>query len=82
MSIRLLLSLIVKPLIVMPLILVLFGGGVQAYSGPGSGISFVGALISVVASVFLVIGAILAWPFRAWLKRRRKLLAARNDSAK
>jgi predicted Na+-dependent transporter len=76
-SIRLPLS-----LMVMPLLLVLFASTAQAYSGPGSGISFVGALISVVVSVFLVIGAILAWPFRAWLKRRRKLQASRNESAK
>jgi hypothetical protein len=63
------------------LILVSCAGMAQAYSGPGSGISFVGALISVLVSIVLVVGAILAWPVRAWLKRRRRLKAARDDAA-
>jgi hypothetical protein len=73
--------------ILLSLILVLFVnvvqvGVAQAYSGPGSGISFFGALISVLVSIVLIIGAILAWPVRAWLKRRRKLQAARAESGK
>jgi hypothetical protein len=76
-SFRILLS-----LILVLLVNVVQVGVAQAYSGPGSGISFIGALISVLVSFVLVIGAILAWPFRAWLKRRRKLQAARNESGK
>jgi Kef-type K+ transport system membrane component KefB len=67
---------------VLVFILMLAASAAQAYSGPGSGISFVGALISVLVSVVLVIGAILAWPFRAWLKHRRKRAADSAESAK
>lgn len=63
------------------LTLSLVGLSVQAYSGPGSGISFFSALISVLVSIVVVIGAILAWPVRAWLKRRRKQRALRDSAA-
>lgn len=62
------------------LTLILLMMPLQAYSGPGSGISFFSALISVLISIVVIIGAILAWPVRAWLKRRRKRRALGESS--
>ena len=44
---------------------------VDAYIGPGAGISVLGSIISVIVGVFLAIGAILFWPIRRVLKRRK-----------
>jgi len=42
-----------------------------AYIGPGAGISVLGSLLSILATFFVAIGAIVFWPLRKWLKRRR-----------
>lgn len=43
-----------------------------AYIGPGAGITMLGALWGVVVAVFLAIGAVLFWPIRILLRKRRK----------
>jgi membrane protein implicated in regulation of membrane protease activity len=43
-----------------------------AYNGPGSGVSFLAALWAVLAGFFVVLSAILFWPVRAFLRRRRE----------
>jgi hypothetical protein len=43
-----------------------------AYIGPGAGITMLGALWGVVVAVFLAIGAVLFWPIRVLLRKRRK----------
>ena len=43
----------------------------EAYIGPGAGITFIGALIGLVAAVLSAIGFILFWPIRRALKRRK-----------
>jgi len=42
-----------------------------AYIGPGAGISVVGSLLSILATFFVAIGAIIFWPLRKLLKRRK-----------
>ena len=42
----------------------------SAYIGPGSGISIVGSLFGLLATIFLAVGAILFWPYRRMLKKR------------
>jgi membrane protein implicated in regulation of membrane protease activity len=42
-----------------------------AYIGPGAGISVLGSLLSILATFFVAIGAIVFWPLRKWLKRRK-----------
>jgi hypothetical protein len=48
-----------------------------AYNGPGSGVSFLAALWSVLAGFFVVLSAILFWPVRALLRRRRNVATPR-----
>ena len=47
-----------------------------AYIGPGAGISVLGSLLGILATIFVAIGPILFWPLRKFLKRRK----ARRDS--
>lgn len=41
-----------------------------AYIGPGSGISVIGSLLGLLATVLLAVGAIALFPFRRMLKKR------------
>jgi hypothetical protein len=43
----------------------------HAYVGPGAGLTLIGSLIGLGAAVLAAIGAVLLWPFRRWLKRRK-----------
>ncbi len=47
-----------------------------AYIGPGAGISVLGSLLSILATFFVAIGAIVFWPLRKLLKRRKARRAA------
>ena len=42
-----------------------------AYIGPGAGISVLGSLLSILATIFVAIGAIIFWPLRKFIKRRK-----------
>jgi hypothetical protein len=42
-----------------------------AYIGPGAGITMLGALWGVVVAIALAIGAVLFWPIRALMRRRK-----------
>lgn len=44
-----------------------------AYIGPGAGISVVGSLLSILVTFFVAIGAIIFWPLRKLMKRRKAL---------
>jgi hypothetical protein len=44
-----------------------------AYVGPGAGITLIGALIGLVSAVFLALFALLRWPIRRYLARRKAL---------
>jgi len=52
-------------------LLLVTSGQALAYIGPGAGISVVGSLLSILATFFVAIGAILFWPVRKFLKRRK-----------
>lgn len=51
----------------------------SAYIGPGSGISIVGSLFGLLATIFLAVGAILFWPYRRMLKKRMQKKAADEE---
>lgn len=42
-----------------------------AYVGPGAGLSLFSSVIGLVVAVLAALGAILLWPVRRWLKRRK-----------
>lgn len=42
-----------------------------AYIGPGAGITMLGALWGVIVAVVLALGAVLFWPIRALMRRRK-----------
>ncbi len=50
-----------------------------AYVGPGAGITMIGTLIGIVVVIFGAIGAILYWPIRAMLRKKRA--AAKDGNA-
>lgn len=59
----------IKPVLLVTLLAI--SGQALAYIGPGAGISVVGSLLSILATFFVAIGAILFWPIRKMLKRRK-----------
>ena len=52
-----------------------------AYIGPGAGISFFGSILGILATIFVAIGAILLWPVRRMMKRRKAAKAAAESAA-
>ncbi len=51
----------------------------SAYIGPGSGISVIGSLLGLFATVLLTIGAIALFPFRRMMKKRRAEAQSAKD---
>ena len=47
----------------------------MAYIGPGAGVTVLGALWGVIVAIVLTIGAVVFWPFRILLRRRRNRAA-------
>lgn len=47
-------------------------GAALAYIGPGAGISLLGSVVGVVVTILVAIGAILLWPLRRMMKKRRQ----------
>ncbi|MEX2150326.1 MAG: hypothetical protein WD793_08915 [Steroidobacteraceae bacterium] len=43
----------------------------EAYVGPGAGITLIGAVIGLVSAIFLALFAVLRWPIRRYLARRK-----------
>jgi hypothetical protein len=54
------------------LAIMLWADPAAAYIGPGAGITMLGALWGVVVAVALALGAVLFWPLRILLRKRRK----------
>ncbi len=52
--------------------LVLWPGAGMAYFGPGAGITMLGAIWGVLLAIGFALFALLAWPVRALLRRRRR----------
>ena len=52
-----------------------------AYIGPGAGISVLGSLLGILGTIIVAIGAILFWPIRKMMKRRKSTAAAESESS-
>ena len=52
----------------------------SAYVGPGAGITMLGALWGVFVAILAALGAVLYWPIRSVIRKRRKRLAAETES--
>ena len=52
-----------------------------AYIGPGAGISVLGSLLGILGTIIVAIGAILFWPIRKMMKRRKATAAAESESS-
>ncbi len=57
--------------IIVLLLLTISASPAAAYIGPGAGISVLGSLLGILATIFVAIGAILFWPIRKLMKRRK-----------
>ena len=42
-----------------------------AYIGPGAGISVLGGLLGILTTIIIAMGAILFWPIRKMLKKKK-----------
>jgi preprotein translocase subunit SecF len=51
-----------------------------AYIGPGAGISVLGSVLGILATIFVAIGAIVFWPIRKFLKRRKAARESADES--
>ena len=51
-----------------------------AYIGPGAGISVLGSLLGILGTIAVAIGAILFWPVRKMLKRRKAATASESEA--
>jgi Na+/melibiose symporter-like transporter len=49
-----------------------WAGPAAAYIGPGAGITMLGALWGVIVAIALALAAVLFWPIRILLRKRRK----------
>jgi membrane protein implicated in regulation of membrane protease activity len=61
------------------LALLLFALPAAAYIGPGSGISLLGGIWSVLVAIVLALAAILFWPIRLMVKRMRARKAGQQS---
>jgi len=55
-------------------------GAAHAYVGPGAGLTLVGSAIGLALALFAALGAVLSWPIRRLLKRRREAAAAKAET--
>ena len=46
-------------------------GTAHAYIGPGLGAGVIGTILGILGSIFLAIGAVLYYPFKRFMRRRR-----------
>ena len=51
-----------------------------AYIGPGAGISVLGSLLGILATIVVAIGAIIMWPLRKLLKKRKQAAAEAENT--
>lgn len=63
------------------LLLSLAASPLYAYVGPGAGISVLGSLLGILATILVAMGAIIFWPVRKLMKRRKAAAKAADPAA-
>jgi cellobiose-specific phosphotransferase system component IIC len=64
------------PVIAVALATMAYLGTAHAYIGPGLGAGVIGTLLGILGSILLAIGAVLYYPFKRFMRRRREARAA------
>jgi nicotinamide riboside transporter PnuC len=67
--------------VVVFVLLILLAAPATAYIGPGAGISVLGSLLGILATIVVAIGAIVMWPLRKLLKKKRQKSAPEQEDA-
>jgi membrane protein implicated in regulation of membrane protease activity len=62
------------------IVLLLCSNVVMAYVGPGAGISVLGSLLGILITIVVAISAIIMWPLRKMLKKRKATAATNFNS--
>jgi hypothetical protein len=62
------------------LVLLTVSPAALAYIGPGAGISVLGSLLGILGTIVLAIGAIVLWPLRKLIKRRKQARQAADNA--
>ncbi len=63
------------------LILIAVSPAALAYIGPGAGISVLGSLLGILGTIVVAIGAIIFWPVRKFLKRKKQARQATESES-
>ena len=58
-----------------------FTTSVYAYVGPGAGITMLGALWAVVIAIVLTLAAVLFWPIRTLIRKRKNKLSDESSES-
>ena len=62
--------------LIITILLLLASASTVAYVGPGAGISVLGSLLGILATIVLALVAIVMWPIRKMMKRKKAAAAA------
>ena len=57
-----------------------YSSNLSAYVGPGAGITALGALVGVILAILFVLGGLLIWPIRIFLRRLKGADAEQEDA--
>ncbi len=63
------------------LLLLAVSPGALAYIGPGAGISVLGSLLGILGTIVVAIGAIIFWPIRKLMKRKKQAKVESGDQS-
>ena len=63
------------------LMLLVVSPAAMAYIGPGAGISVLGSLLGILGTIVVAIGAIIFWPVRKFLKRKKQAKATAGEES-
>ena len=66
--------------LIISLFFLLVSGSVFSYVGPGAGISVLGSLLGILVTIGVAILAIVMWPIRKLMKKRKAARASNTEA--